>query len=173
MGVFSAVAGEVPFSSRCTTKSLAKKSPTGSLPPAVPLAITPTFRPLTHTSDGQLHLSAVARCSDSYCIFTWYLVGFICNTFPCIPVCLYSSCPFVCAAICYSQQVQYLYVLPSILWYVFFLLVSFVPSPISELFCLFVSLVFFFFVALVSRVAFFCCALVPGTLALDLPTLIL
>ena len=28
-----------------------KKSPTGSLPPAVPLAITPTFRPLTHTSD--------------------------------------------------------------------------------------------------------------------------
>ena len=30
-----------------------------------------------------------------------------------------------------------------------------------------------FFVALISRVAFFCCALVPGTLALDLPTLIL
>ena len=29
----------------------------------------------------------------------------------------------------------------------------------------------FFFVALISRVAFFCCALVPGTLALDLPTL--
>ena len=28
-----------------------KKSPTGSLPPAVPLAITPTFRPWTHTSD--------------------------------------------------------------------------------------------------------------------------
>ena len=31
----------------------------------------------------------------------------------------------------------------------------------------------FFFVALISRVTFFCCALVPGTLALDLPTLIL
>ena len=30
-----------------------------------------------------------------------------------------------------------------------------------------------FFVALISRVAFFCCALVPGTLALDLPTLLL
>ena len=30
-----------------------------------------------------------------------------------------------------------------------------------------------FFVALISRLAFICCALVPGTLALDLPTLIL
>ena len=30
---------------------MANKSPTGSLPPAVPLAITPTFRPRTHTSD--------------------------------------------------------------------------------------------------------------------------
>ena len=37
--------------SRCTTKSIAKKSTTGSLPPAVPLAITPTFRPWTYTSD--------------------------------------------------------------------------------------------------------------------------
>ena len=33
------------------TKSIAKKSTTGSLPPAVPLAITPTFSPWTHTSD--------------------------------------------------------------------------------------------------------------------------
>ena len=49
----------VSFSSRCTTKSIAKKStksiakksPTGSLPHAVPLAITPTFHPWTHTSD--------------------------------------------------------------------------------------------------------------------------
>ena len=39
------------FSSRCTTKSIAKKSPTGTLPPAVLLAITPTLRPWTHTSD--------------------------------------------------------------------------------------------------------------------------
>ena len=33
------------------TTSIAKKSTTGSLPPAVPLAITPTFSPSTHTSD--------------------------------------------------------------------------------------------------------------------------
>ena len=32
-------------------KSIAKKSPTGPLPLAVSLAITPTFRPWTHTSD--------------------------------------------------------------------------------------------------------------------------
>ena len=37
-----------PTGSRCTTRSIAKKSPTGSLPPAVPLAITRTFRPWTH-----------------------------------------------------------------------------------------------------------------------------
>ena len=36
---------------RCTTKSIAKKSTTGSLPPAVPLVITPTFSQWTHTSD--------------------------------------------------------------------------------------------------------------------------
>ena len=36
---------------RCTTKSIAKNSTTGSLPPAVPLAITPTFSTWTHTSD--------------------------------------------------------------------------------------------------------------------------
>ena len=47
----SRVTNEVPFSSRCTTISMAKKCPTGSLPPTVPLAITPTFRPWTHTSD--------------------------------------------------------------------------------------------------------------------------
>ena len=33
------------------TKSIAKKSTTGSLPPVVPLEITPTFSPWTHTSD--------------------------------------------------------------------------------------------------------------------------
>ena len=33
------------------TESIAKKSTTGSLPPAVPLAITPTFSPWMHTSD--------------------------------------------------------------------------------------------------------------------------
>ena len=36
---------------RCTTKSIAKKSTTGSLQPSVPLAITPTFSPWTHTFD--------------------------------------------------------------------------------------------------------------------------
>ena len=60
---------EVPFSSRCTTISMANKSPTGSLLPAVPLAITPTSRPWTHTSHDSYLLSAVARFSDSYCIF--------------------------------------------------------------------------------------------------------
>ena len=34
------------------SNQLQQKSPTGSLPPAVPVAITPTFSPWTHTSDG-------------------------------------------------------------------------------------------------------------------------
>ena len=54
-----------------TTKSIAKKSPTGSLPPAVPLAITPTFRPWTHTFDDsyiyQLSL-VVATATVSYAV---------------------------------------------------------------------------------------------------------
>ena len=50
------ILGAYPFSSRCTTKSIAKKSPTGSLPPAVPLAITRTFRPWTHTSDDSYYI---------------------------------------------------------------------------------------------------------------------
>ena len=45
------VTNEVPFSSRCTTIQWQKRVFTGSLPPAVPLAITPTSRPWTHTSD--------------------------------------------------------------------------------------------------------------------------
>ena len=49
------------------------------------------------------------------------------------------------------------------------LFVSFVPYPISEFFCS----ANYFLVALIFRVAIFCCALVPGTLALELPTLIL
>ena len=54
------------------TKSIAKKSTTGSLPPAVPVAITPTFSPWTHTSDDsyiyQLSLvlaTATVSFSDS------------------------------------------------------------------------------------------------------------
>ena len=66
----SRVTNEVPFSSRCTTKSIAKKSPTGSLPPAVPLGITPTFRPWTHTSDDsyiyQLSLVLTTATVSSY-----------------------------------------------------------------------------------------------------------
>ena len=66
--VSSRVPYEVPFSSRCTTKSIAKKSPTGSLPPAVPTNVPPVDAHVW----WQLHLSAVARCSDSYCIFRQY-----------------------------------------------------------------------------------------------------
>ena len=47
----------------------------------------------------------------------------------------------------------------------------YVVPPHLGILLFFVRLVFFF-VALISRVAFFCCcALVPGPLALDLPTL--
>ena len=64
----SRVTNEVPFSSRCTTKSIARKSPTGSLPPAVPLAITPTFSPWTHTSDDSYmyQLSLVVATATVY-----------------------------------------------------------------------------------------------------------
>ena len=87
--------------------------------------------------------------------------------FPCIPVCSSSSCLFVCAAaICYSQQVR-------ILKYVFFLLVSFVPYPISEIFCFYSFSLQQSWLLFLGWRFFFCCALVPGTLALDLPTLIL
>ena len=52
------------------TKSTVKKSSTGSLPPAVPLAITPTFSPWTHTSDDsyiyQLSL-VLATATVSFC----------------------------------------------------------------------------------------------------------
>ena len=54
------------------TKSIAKKSTTGSLPPAVPLAITPTFSPWTHTSDDsyiyQLSL-VLATATVSFFLF--------------------------------------------------------------------------------------------------------
>ena len=83
---------------------------------------------------------------------------------PCILVCLSSSCPFGrAAAICYSQQVR-------ILQYVFFLLVSFVSYLISKLSCFYLFCVFSWFY---FSGGVFCCALVLGTLALDLPTLII
>ena len=67
------ILGAYRFSSRCTTKSIEKKSLTGSLPPAVPLAITRTFRPWTHTSDDsciyQLSLVvATATVSFIFCL---------------------------------------------------------------------------------------------------------
>ena len=81
-----------------------------------------------------------------------------------IPVCLSFSCSLVCAAaICYSQQVR-------ILQYVFFLLVSFVSYLISKLSCFYLFCVFSWFY---FSGGVFCCALVLGTLALDLPTLII
>ena len=59
---------------RCTTKSIAKKS-TGSLPPAVPLAITPTLSPWTHTSDDsyiyQLSL-VLATATVSFFVSSFY-----------------------------------------------------------------------------------------------------
>ena len=64
------------------TKSIAKKSTTGSLPPAVPLAITPAFSPWTHTSDDsyiyQLSL-VLATATVSYMDVTgayFYVVFF-------------------------------------------------------------------------------------------------
>ena len=79
---------------------MAKKSPTGSLPPAVPLAITPTFRPWTHTSDDsyiyQLSLvvakatvsSEVVDCAraryDGYVSFGFWGVPVIARLFRCV-----------------------------------------------------------------------------------------
>ena len=64
-------------------------------------------------------------------------------------------------------------------WYVFYITFSFClyhlyPTPSRNSFVFYSSSIFvhFFSVALISRVAFFLCALLPGTLALDLPTLI-
>ena len=61
MGVFSAVAGnQLP--------NQLQKSTTGSLPPAVSLAITPTFSPWTHTSDDSYiyQLSLVLATATVY-----------------------------------------------------------------------------------------------------------
>ena len=62
------------------TKSIAKKSTTGSLPPAVPLAITPTFSPCTHTSDDsyiyQLSL-VLATATVSLCTVCGFTTGYL------------------------------------------------------------------------------------------------
>ena len=98
----SRVTNEVPFSSRCTTKSIAKKSPTGSLLPAVPLAITPTFRPWTHTSDDsyiyQLSL-VVATATVSF---------FVHLSSACAPLHFYNYVAFVnCPSKRYSSSCRY------------------------------------------------------------------
>ena len=71
------ILGAYPFSSRRTTKSIAKMSPTGSLPPAVPLAITRTFRPWTYTSNDsyiyQLSL-VVATATVSFIGWRFFFV---------------------------------------------------------------------------------------------------
>ena len=80
-----------------------------------------------------------SRFSFSFSLFSYFLPA---------SRLLISFVSFVCAAgTCYSQQVR-------ILRYEFFLLVSFVPYPISGLFCISIRLVFFF-VTLISRVALF------------------
>ena len=62
------------------TKSIAKKSTTGSLPPAVPLAITPTFSPWTHKPDDSyiyqlsLVLATATVSFVTYLVYTRYQV---------------------------------------------------------------------------------------------------
>ena len=53
---------------------LQKKSPTGSFPSAVPLAITRTFRPWTHTSDDSFiyQLSLVVATATVSLVPIWY-----------------------------------------------------------------------------------------------------
>ena len=68
------VTNEVPFSSRCTTISMANKSPTGSLPPEVPLAITPTSRPWTHTShDSYFYQLSLVLATATVYFLDWVL----------------------------------------------------------------------------------------------------
>ena len=61
-------------------KSIAKKSTTGSLPPAVPLAITPTFSPWTHTSDDsyiyQLSLVLATARATATVSFSFPFISF-------------------------------------------------------------------------------------------------
>ena len=61
---------------RCTTKSIAKNSTTGSLLPAVPLAITPTFSPWTHTSDDSYIYQLSLVLATAIVSSTWEMVPF-------------------------------------------------------------------------------------------------
>ena len=57
------------------TKSIVKKSTTGSLPPAMPLAITTTFSPWTHTSDDSYNYQLSLALGTS-------TVSYVTNTAP-------------------------------------------------------------------------------------------
>ena len=93
--------------------------------------------------------------------FSFFAVFFL--FFSCIPVCLSYWCPYVCAAaICYSQQVR-----TSLIVRVLSACSVICTPPLLRFFCFFFRLVYFFRSSYFSGVAFFCCALVPGTLALD------
>ena len=62
------------------TKSIVKKSTTGSLPPAVPLAITPTFSPWTHTSDDSyLYQLSLVLATATVSIFEAERDGVLCR----------------------------------------------------------------------------------------------
>ena len=94
----------------------------------------------------------LASCLASYFSFSVILV-FLFLFFSCIPVCLSSSCPFVCAAaICYSQQVRTVFYSTCSFC---LLLCHLYPIPSRNYFVFFIRLILFFFVALISRVAFF------------------
>ena len=115
-------------------------------------------------------LACLLLCLASY--FSFFVVLFILfSFFPCIPVCFIFFVSLCAAAICYSQQVPGTY---EVFYSTcsFCLLCHLCPTPCRN------SLVFnssshFFSQLLFLGWRFFCCALVPGTLALDLPTLIL
>ena len=101
-----------------------KRSPTGSLTPAVPLAITPTFRPCTHTSDDsyiyQLSL-VVATATVSFLFLVrytlprlWHSSAYFLLYCCCTAVVLfsYTQCGFVgcwmlffCCVLCFTSAV--------------------------------------------------------------------
>ena len=69
MGVFSTVAdNQLP-------NQLQQKSPTGSLPPAAPVAITPTFSPWTHTSDDSYIYQLSLVLATATVSYTSYIDG--------------------------------------------------------------------------------------------------
>ena len=110
-------------------------------------------------------------CLDSYfsCfVFLFYLFFFF---FPCVPVYLFSSCPFACAASHLLLSTSTYIIVRVLSSCVIFTL----PTPSRNSFVFSFVQYFFFRSSYFSGDVFCCCALVPDTLliALDLPTLIL